>query len=1612
MSLNPIKTTESISKRYCAYLATSFNLDDKNLQQQFLDELQPEKFIKGPILEATPPFETGKTLEELIEEGLLSTHFKKLMCDEMPLDRPLYQHQEVAIRKTIQNNLNIVVATGTGSGKTEVFMITILNYLFRQIEKSELTPGVRALLLYPMNALANDQLKRLRALLRNYPDITFGRYTGETLEEQKKAESTYRKMYKGNPLPNEIISREKMKMSPPHILLTNYAMLEYLMLRPEDNVFFNGAYAGDWNFIVLDEAHTYNGAKGIEMAMLLRRLKERVVQSVPGKLNCIVTSATLGSGRDDYGNVVKFTEELFGESFNQEDVVEAVRNNDSLGEEWGAPSSDLYETWQEIIYKYPSTDIISALFESGEKAGVPTQILENSMKAAKNDYKCFMFFILKGDKRLISLRKLLEKCPQSLDDVAEIIFPNLPQSKNALISLVDLAVKTKCHKNDQSLIPARYHLFVRAIEGAYLSLYPEKKIYLERREHVRYDNIEYSVFEIGACRQCGAIYLVGETIRDKSKKIFKQPGKQYFEDAGNLEYYLLLDENVQQIPDNEDELLELDVEDTKVDQYIICCVCGAIDKSNVVTPLCNCDAKKYIKILRVSSKGGHVHKCSACARTNPKGSIVWRFLLGKDAIASVLATSLFQQIPGKRKIGIDSTNKIDHDEWSPIKNDISESSLRQLLIFSDSRQDAAFFAPYLNRTYSQILRRKLILETITKYADEIVTNEWRIEDLVYPLCQQASHILSDNSQQGQRNEVLKWLLYELLNIDSKIGLEGLGYIGFTLAKLSNWQVPSPLCNPPWNLSEDEVWTLYQILLDSFRKNAAIEFPKTIDPKDSFFEPQNRSKYFRENGSSYQIASWLPHSNSYSNSRSDFIERLVQKMEVDISKEQSIDLLRNIWKSLYLDDSNSPWNKYFENSIIKGEGTAYQMKYNLWEIRPGFIDENIQWYYCDKCHNITLFNLRNVCPTYRCHGTLQKCKPSEVYANNHYRNIYSELLPIRMRAEEHTAQLSNENAAELQTQFIEGEIDILSCSTTFELGVDVGELEAVFMRNVPPSAANYVQRAGRAGRRTDSTAFVLTFCKRSSHDLTYFNNPMKLVSGKIETPHIEIKNEKIVERHVYAEALAKFWKSNPDMCGNVESFFFNSDKNGYDLFEHFLDSKPVELYESLCRIVPHPLHQYLNLKDWGWISGLFDQKKGVLLKAKDEVENDVNTLLKVRQKRIDENHQSIDSLWRAIKTIKSRPLINFLSSHNVIPKYGFPVDVVELEIIPQFADGKLELNRDLRIALSEYAPGSQIVAGGKLWTSRYLKKLPQREWLKYKYAICEHCQRYQRILADSSDSLNECDACGRPLGGKGKGYFIVPEFGFIVSLNPPKEPGDKRPEKTYTTRTYYSGESEKDNELVVRINDEILLRTISASHGKLAIINHAGYKQFSICTFCGYAKVGNGNIKSTHRNSWGYACSGKLSRYSLGHEYMTDILQINFEEYTNPDIGFWYSLLYALLEGASEAFDIDRQDIDGCLYPYGINQETPAILLFDDVPGGAGHVKRIGKDEDTIRKLLQSTYQKMKRCNCGAPDGDTSCYGCLRNYKNQFCHDQLNRGKVITFLEQYFGEYCRLSYTKY
>ncbi|MFQ5906227.1 MAG: helicase-related protein, partial [bacterium] len=1202
-------------------------------------------------------------------------------------------------------------------------------------------------------------MARMRDLLKNYPSITFGRYTGETERKEREAVEKYRKMFQRNPYPNELVSRKQMWKGPPHILLTNYAMLEYLLLRPDDHVFFDGEYASHWRFLVIDEAHTYTGAKGIEMAMLLRRLKDRVAEGEVGRLQCMITSATLGRGEEDFPEVKTFAQQLFGERVEwvegdplRQDVIKATRKRMiGLSQGQWKPAPTLYTRWQEIINEFSGHESIVALVNEGKEASIPEEVLQAAeARASIDDYQQFLYEVLKGDERITALRRALEEEPQYLSDIAIEIFGDTAQARKRLVALVDLAARARPAGDDQTLIPARYHLFVRAIEGAYLALRPERRLYLERREQVDVAGRQYAVFEMAACRQCGATYLVGERQEVDGRSILKQPGKQYFEHPRKLEYYLLLDAGIDRVPDNEDEAISYgeDVEQGLGDRYKLCAACGAIDKDTLLLPLCDCDDSNYLNVISVPSKKGKVHKCPACGRWS-RANLVWRFLTGKDATASVLATAFYQQIPSRRKerSEISQDQMTTDDAWSSTTvsrptaapETDSNGGGRQLLVFSDSRQDAAFFAPYLNRTYSQILRRRLILKVIEEYSGSVMEDRWRVQDLIIPLQRAAERlgIFSGKSIQEQKGEAWKWILYELLAIDKRNSLAGLGCLDFSLVRPPRWHAPGKLLN--WGLSEGEVWILFQILLDSLRVKGAILFPDYVSPEDEFFYPVNREYYFRGNGSDSRrhISSWNPSRKGVLNTRLDFLLRLTQRgLGMEMSTDECRKALKQIWNSsLDLSNTTSCWHDFFSAIPLPGEGVVYRIKPNFWELRPGTIDPEVKWYYCDTCNKLTLLNLRGVCPTYRCDGQLRQCDPEKVFMDNHYRRLYLEIDPIKLVAEEHTAQLTSDAAAELQTAFVQGEVNVLSCSTTFELGVDVGQLEAVFMRNVPPSAANYIQRAGRAGRRTSSTAFALTFAQRRSHDLTHFNDPKRMVSGEISAPHFKIANEKVVRRHVYATALAAFWREHPETFGKVASFFFRDDRSGPDLFADYLADRPEALRVSLQRIVPQELYQHLQLDDWGWTSGLLDEDEGVLSKAVDEVTTDVEALQGARERLMRQNKPS-DFILRRINTIKRRYLINHLSSRNVIPKYGFPVDVVELQIWHHADEAKrLELDRDLRIALSEYAPSSQVVAGGKLWTSRYLKKVPNREWPRYKYAVCDYCQYYQRVLPESEDPLD-------------------------------------------------------------------------------------------------------------------------------------------------------------------------------------------------------------------------------------------------------------------------------------
>ncbi len=1616
MRLDPLKATAEIRSNYLRYLTTTFPLQDVELGCQFTNLLQEEhRLTKGPILEVTPPYQNGKCLEELVLEGVLSSGFRELCSEYLPLNRPLYRHQEQASRKLIVQRRNVVVATGTGSGKTETFLIPIFHHLLNELERGQLQSGIRALLLYPMNALANDQVKRLRRIFKNFPAITFGRYTGETKETTKEAEEHFLKNFPDEPrIPNEILSREEMRQAPPHIFLTNYAMLEYLLLRPKDCEFFDGEKSGFWKFIVLDEAHTYDGAKGIETAMLLRRLKDRLVKSEAGLLQCIATSATLGRGREDFPKIVRFAGQLFGEKFewdaaeeDRQDVVEATR----IAFSTDAPScyslpAAFYSPLRDMVAERDWT--VEDMLLLGRQYGISDDILSRIQVNSREHYsdkiqEGSLFELLKGDTTVQKLRKVLEDEPCFLHEITQHLFPSLPgnEAQRELTALVDLCVQTKADEQSLPLLPTRYHLFVRALEGAYLFYAPGPTMLLDRKRSEEIDGESYAVFELAICRRCGIVYFSG---RESDDGYLEQA-----EGYRDVEFYLFKSGPQAAVPDDDDQCVlsgEEDVESQHV-HYHLCPRCGKIQRVDAARSVCSCfdDEQEYLAVQKVKAKEGVVRYCPACGSRTSGSSLVRRFFTGQDAPVTVLATALYQHAPDKI-LEAPGTLQVD-DEWGALSSQQAiqaeqDDTNRQLLLFSDSRQDAAFFACFLDRTYQQILRRRLIVHTLEKYSEDALRNRWRVQDLVVPLrleTQRLGVFEAGLSPQQQERIVWKWLLKELLAFGRRNSLEGLGLLGFTLVLPESWQAPKPLLNPPWSLTEDEIRALYQVLLDSFRLQSALTFPDSVDPKDEEFQPRNYAFYFRKQGANSRrhIFSWGNPGKGRLNRRLDFLMKLAKSCSSDLRFEDCHTMLNNIWtRGLIPGTSSSCWKDTFESSTLRHEGTVYRLRHEFWELQPGCISSDAIWHQCDTCGNLFLQNVRGICPTYRCEGRLQRCQPDEIFSANHYWNLYTSVVPSRMVCEEHTAQLTSEAAAELQERFIKGDVNVLSCSTTFELGVDVGDLETVLMRNVPPSPANYIQRAGRAGRRTDSAAFAVTFCQRRSHDLSHFHEPKRMVSGKIQAPFFELENEKIIRRHVYAVALAQFWKRHSQYFGKVKDFFFPKEDSGISSFEAFLNRMPQNLADALSRIVPQDLQSVLHINDWMWREALLGES-GVLSRAAQEIQEDIESLERVYES-LSQKRQPADYLLRTMNTLQRKDLIGYLSSRNVLPKYGFPVDLVELQLLHHGpAARRLELSRDLRIAISEYAPESEVIAGGHIWVSYGLKRLQKHKWLEYDYVICPSCEHYQKVLKDTRKALKHCRSCGSPLNKKGaKGTFLIPEFGFITdSTRMPKRPGESRPVRSYSSRAFFS-----EDDLRPAGTHRILelgrysLKAMPYNEGLLTMLNRTGFK---ICSVCGFAlRSGSGTkTPALHKTSWGTECIHRLSApKALGHEFRTDVVNLRFDRLSKQNESFRYSLLYAMLEGMSESLAISRNDIDGCLFNDKYGQQ--AFILYDTVPGGAGHVKRLTNDIENLHTMLSAALSQVSgQCGCGE---DSSCYGCLRNYHNQFCHEQLLRGSVKDFLE--------------
>ena len=1393
---------EKIRQRYENYLKTSFFFKDANLRASFQAALQEEeKLLKGPFPESTRKFKTGISAQTLAREcfpgeseGLVAAL----------IDCPLYMHQERAIRATHIDGNNIVVATGTASGKTESFLYPVLFELYREHLTDELSePGVRAMILYPMNALANDQRERLgdicKALRESASgfDPTFGQYTGQTPENARDHWRNAASRIEER-LPGELVLREEMRRTPPHILLTNYSMLEYLLIRPDDSPLFDEGRGVHWRFIVLDEAHQYRGARGMEMGMLLRRLKQRLFTGGRrNPLRCIATSATISSGESEEDKLVvaNFANEIFGEPFSASGII--------FGES----------------------------------------------------------------------------------------------------------------KQDANSSPHRYHAFLRALEGAFL-IHKDGSdvVVLNRKDEIGGESTAKPL-EIALCRECGQHYYVGREMEGQLKEAVRDPSQPNF----GVDYYLPVNDG--------DDLL--------------CRCCGAISKS---TPKCICNAAIYVKKCESHKDyADQLKQCETCGyQRGGIGDPVQEIVHGSDGPNTVIITALHELLP---------------------------KANRKVLAFADSRQEAAFFAWYAENTYEKIRNRNLILRAIK--AGQIEAEGLSIDDIRNRLLKQWELAgLFSQAETGEQKDrrVLTSILSEVLTDEKRLSLSGVGLVKWFI------EIPRELCLPdtihqsPWNFTDDEARNLIAYLLDELRPRRAVSLPEGGGTPvwDEISSWPQQACGIGQRGKRKKYFQWGSHQSSVVK---HFLHRLLfhSGLSNDQKRSASTKLMKDIWNAL---------RKIKNDSILLPGTVNGTFRLDLRWLRVNLVGLEEVWE-CDTCATLSTYNFRNVCPRNRCPGSLALVYEDHLQ-DNHYRILYESTgLPPVLRAEEHTAQIDSDEARQRQEKFKNGSLHLLSSSTTFEVGVDLGDLEVVFLRNVPPEPFNYTQRVGRAGRR-ESPGFALTYCRRNPHDLYHYEDPInRVIGGTIHPPRLRMMNEKIILRHMVATALSAFFRDNRLRFSKVEKFVEDwSDPVATSDLKNYCENYS-ELINSLRQIVPENMHNRVGLSNNTWIDCIAGPQSR-FANVEAEVCSDFSAMKVLRSQFFEQGKDHyLTRIGRRMKTIAEEPTLNFLSRKAVIPKYGFPVDVVELDT--RSSNGNptgVALQRDLSQAIAEYAPGGKIVANKLEWESCGVKAITGKAWpvRYYQYDDARNFRQWDEGKA----SLSHYDR-----------KYLIPEFGFVTPLfKKPKEPHG-RTRRLYTTRPFFRG---FDNVTKLETKNIRNIRVTKALSGILVILCEGRNREgFLICRSCGTHMT---EPKSEHKSPSGSNCKGTLEKFSLGHELATDVVRLQFPRMYDT----WeaYSVAYAVLLGAAERLNVPDSDLNVTITG-GANPGEVAIVLYDNVPGGAGLVAQLEQKSIFCEMLNSARLRVEGGCGCSS-----SCYGCLRSYRNQFAHPHLNRERTFEVLTRYIN----------
>jgi hypothetical protein len=1470
-----------------------------------------------------------------------------------------------------------------------------------------------------MNALANDQLERLSKMLRHFSgdEVTFGRYTGETPWHQEEASKKYPDH---EAIPCERFTREEIRENPPHILLTNFAMLEYLLIRPRDSSIFA---QNRLKYIVLDEAHTYRGAQGIEVALLMRRIKEAFRGN---KLQFFLTSATFVS--DKSGGVkdelAQFASHLTGAAFKPSNVLfgETVNPFLRIGKNLPINRESLPSALSDEISLQKWVDAVS----EPEKIKILLRDhdwINEEIFAKKEPLSRTLYNLLIDNEMLMALYKKINQEPSTIPDIAETVFNGSSgRYLRAIQWLLIMASHAKPSVNSAPLVGTRMHMFFRGLNGACVCLnndcqgkkqHPDTNwSYFSLSPLKHCPKCDSKVFNLEVCWHCGLPVL--PVFIDNNRWGPLLPSIQSFSQKRLLTWWEGIEDDV--TGDETDE-------EGEGPKHAYVCGCGFY--SEEFKEFCDC-GKKLRRLRILETKDEELIKCPRCGgEAGVFEGVTRSFITADDAPTAVLAEGAIRNMP-----------ETEDAEDKPANG-------RRLLAFSDSRQRAAFFAPYLKRTTCESGYQKPLLDSIrnvVKNNDGVAGFEETAESFVRLSKKYGYLVTWENT--GEENETYDitparkagHAIYQKLKTNSLISLYrhfcnsprqrnkmvGLGLCSAFVELLEDEKARLRQKLPDLCPDGDEYLSAIQILLNLFMTRKAVQFVGQVQSHHvskiilnaAFNRNQSvssqRSHIYRFNP--YRAQSTF--SRSMAVARSKQLALICKWLGKDPLKDKDFlcELLDVMWECLF--DENFP-----SNSILIDAGSGNR-KLNGERI---LIEIPKRWFQCSSCGYLVppALNYSNFCLSPNCGGRLIEINTSEldeIHSNNHLQERYK-TEPILLEVKEHTAQLQLRSSQQYQERFKKGFVNVLSCSTTFEMGVDVGALKVAMLRNIPPSPANYIQRAGRVGRRNDGVSYVVTFSRKLPHDQYFFCNPERIVAGEVSTPYLCLENDVLTQRHANSYLLGSYMKDGSAFqFGDrvyVKDFFLEPDEenSAASLFPDWMDSKKKGLLKTLGRIIPQesklsPEAAFLAAQKTLYANdaGSVFQKEVKLTLADYDLQIEE---LKNRAALAEDNHQLVSMLHNCIGRIdryknrfKEQRLIDFLSKSGWLPGYAFPQDVVELRVLQPNYTERMNLSRDREIGISEYAPGAEIIADGKVFKSRgVIGRRTNPDAMLFepkKYKTCNECRTIKQFSVNENPGPKKCD-CGRSFTKPR--IYIIPE-GFSTNItDTPENPRFRRIKPPPNSEIFLvEGAAREDF-----VSSDV--KGIAYALKKEATLFKAnmGFKrtQYRICLKCG-SVIENGSGKN-HKTLWGNDCSAgvaQLKPVDLASEFKTDVLQIRFSQLSSPppaisDKVFWVSFLSSFLNGACRLLNIDQADLAGIYNRIPETHNEAELVIYDRVPGGAGYLPRI---TDNLKVCLGAALDVVKNCKDPACiDLDSACYACLRSYSNQFDWENLQRRPVIDWL---------------